>query len=91
MMRTLLIVTALIGFVAVVSVESGAIRAGVCSISVTGGLGDPPPLILKGGTAQFVRAADTKGTVAFGANEEITLACPGNGNYLTVREDSSGN
>lgn len=76
-------------FCATVSVHGGAIksingRAGACSFSVTGGMGEPQPLIMTPGTTKFKRSADTKGTLSFDANEEVTLACPGTGNYVTV-------
>lgn len=74
---------------AVVSVHGGALktfsgRAGACSLSVTGGLGEPQPLLITPGTTNFKRSADTKGTLSFEANEAVLLACPGTGNYLTV-------
>ena len=70
-------------------VQGGAIpqisgRAAACSFSVTGGLGEPQPLILNPGTATFKRSSDTKGTLSFESNEAVLLACPGSGNYLTV-------
>lgn len=84
-MRAALLVIVIIAVV-VTPAYSGAIkgRAGDCSFSVTGGLGDPQPLILTPGSTNFFRSSDTKGTLSFSTNEAVLLACPGSGNYLTV-------
>lgn len=82
-------VFAVIGFAAVV-VQGGVLnpkvegRAGACTLAVTGSLGEPQPLLITPGTTNFVRTADTKGTLSFAANQAVLLACPGSGNYLTV-------
>lgn len=88
-MRAAPALIALICAAAVVSVYGGTLksisgRSGVCSFSVTGGMGEPQPLLLNPGTATFKRSADVKGTISFDANEAVLLACPGSGNYLTV-------
>lgn len=91
-MRAALILIAL--GCAAVSVHGGAIkaisgRAGACSLSVTGGLGEPQPLLMTPGTTNFKRSADTKGSLSFEANESVLLACPGSGNYVTVSKYSN--
>lgn len=65
-------------------------RAGACTLAVTGGLGEPQPLLITPGTTNFKRTEDTKGTLSFAANEAVLLACPGSGNYLTVRGSVKG-
>lgn len=58
-------------------------RAG-CALSVNADIGSPPPLLIRPGSTAFVSASDTKGSLTFGVNENVLLACPGASNYFKV-------
>jgi len=55
-----------------------------CSLAVSTNLGSPSPLLVAPGTNTAFRASDAKGTLSFAVNQNVLLACPGAGNYLTV-------